>query len=225
MGFIDRIVEGRALKEAEALHHAKVVCERQHAKLNIAIAGFEGEKARVTNDFYAAHDIGNGAEEKLCLDSIRSIEFSIRTLEHDREVWGKLISILRKIETFIDILQRHKKYWTIVRAIPYRKLKAENYDISTVEPLINDFQKVYESLRDYMDRIRRLDADFDRDLKKSEQTHENIRAIDEQLNPVQADANADLMRELLEKRNANKASNISPVDIADDNDDDNVAPA
>lgn len=77
-------------------------------------------------------------------------------------------------------------------------MKAENYDISTIEPLTDDFQKAYEQLREDMDRIRRVDADLDRDLSQSEQTHENIRAIDEQLNPVQIDANTNLMRELLE---------------------------
>ncbi len=225
MRFIDKIAESRALKEADALVQARVACDSQRTRLNISIAGFEGEKARFTNDFYAAHDIGNTAEEQLCLDNIRSIEFSIRTLEHDREAWGRLISILRKIETCIDILRWHKKYWTIVRAIPYRKLKAENYDISTIEPLTDDFQKAYEQLREDMDRIRRVDADLDRDLSQSEQTHENIRAIDEQLNPVQIDANTNLMRELLEKRNANKASNINPLDRTDDDDNDNTAPA
>lgn len=225
MGFIDKIVESRALKETKALVKAIDVCSEQYTELDKSIVRYEGKKAKSERDFYAAHDIGNVAAEERCLDTIETIKFAIKNLEQDRKVWGELIKVLSKIETMTDTLRRHKKFWTIVKVIPYRKLKAANFDISTIEPLTSDFKKVYEQLYEYANRIRRVDADFDKDLKQMEQTQENIRAIDEELNPVQKDAREELMRELLEKRDANKSSNIKPLERTEDDDSDNIAPA
>ena len=223
MGVIDRLFEGRALKAADALLKAETICARRRARCDVSIAEFEGRKRVAEQDFYAAHDKGNTSEEQRCLSIINAIDFSIRTLERDRENWSELGNILLQIEVLINALREQKKYWTIVRAIPYRKLQAEDYDISTVESLIADFEKAYKQLNEYSLRLRRKSADFDKALRQTEQTYENRRFIDEQMNPTRREANEDLMRQLLERRDANSSSNVNPVDRTDD--DDNVAPA
>ena len=223
MGVIDRLFEGRALKAADALLRAERICARQRARCDVSIAEFEGMKRVAEQDFYAAHDIGNTSEEQRSLSSINAIDFSIRTLERDRGDWGKLENILLQIKTIINALRSQKKYRTIARAIPYRKLLTEDYDISTVESLIADFEKAYKQLNEYSLRLSRKSADFARTLRQTDQTYENRRFVDEQMNPTEREANEDLMRQLLERRNANSSSNVNPVDRTDD--DDNVAPA
>ena len=223
MGVIDRMFEGRALKAANELQKAERICAGRRARCDVSIAEFEGMKRVAEQDFYAAHDIGNTSEEQRCLSSINAIDFSIRTLEGERANWGRLGDMLLQIKTIMIALRGQQKYRTIARAIPYRKLQAEDYDISTVESLIADFEKAYKQLKEYSDRLSRKSADFDRALIQTDQTSENRRFVDEQMNPTQREANEDLMRQLLERRNANRSSNINPVDRTDD--DDNVAPA
>lgn len=214
MGLLNKLVEKRALKEARALKETHENCERKIADLDVQIAELAGQKDQATQKFYSAEDRHADVEAARFLKKIKAYESSVKSLRGDQAAWAEVVAILLQIETSVVLLQQHKQYLTIVKAIPYRKLKRENLNSATISDLIDDFVEIYKKLREAENRFAQQNAKFAKELRHVDRLADNQRDIQDLNNSEQIDALKELRRELLNNRKAEKSS-IEPVETTD----------
>lgn len=210
MGIIGRIVEQRAEVEAEALVRAREVCENKMSGIDVRISSRIVTKEKAQADFYVADDNGDESTANSLLKRISAIQADIKNLQRDKESWGNLDNILFRIESLVFLLQQHGEYWTIVRALPYRKLKKERYSSQTAKTLTDEFVKIYELLRTNAWRLAKQDDTFAHKLEDVNRTFTSLDEWAEETGP-QNDVISELRKKLREER-SKRESTLEPVE-------------
>lgn len=213
MGLIKRLITQRAEVEAEALKRARQVCEEKGEKVNIRISGRMSEKEKAIQNFHVADSSGNINEANNLLRRIQAIQEDIENLYRDKESWGDLDNILFRMESLVFLLHQHGEHRVIVRALPYGRLKRENYSSETVENLRKEFEVIYEKLRLNAFRLAKQDVSFSNKLRE---INRNFSTMDEMERKEgnQSDVLDELRRKLRQERDE-KVSSIEPVERTD----------
>lgn len=223
MGFIKRLIIQRAETAEEALMQARATCSKKIADNDLVLSQQMAEMEQIVNQFNEADSRGDDLEANRHLDRIRIYKEFIGSLNRDKKSWNDLEMILFRINSLIYLLRQHGEYWTIVRALPYGKLKRENYSNDTVEPLKEVFNRIHEKLRRSAAQQARHNAEFAQDYQRVDRTYDIV----DQMALAESgydDSRAALREELRQARGSNGAGlePVQPVESENRSDNDNI---